>query len=55
MVLFLFILDNDIENNLLKKIYILIKSNNTFKEYLSKMKLSQKLFNLQKGYDLFFK
>ena len=55
MVLFLFILDNDIENNLLQEITILLESNISFKEYLSKMKLSIKLYNLQNGYDLFFK
>ena len=54
MVLFLFILDN-IEENLLQEITILLETNINFKDYLSKMKLSLKLFNLQNGYDLFFK
>ena len=46
---------NQIGDNLLQEITILLESNYSFKEYLSKMKLSLKLFNLQNGYDLFFK
>ena len=48
-------LDIGIKKNLLEEITILLKSNISFQEYLSKMKLSLKLYNLQNGYDLFFK